>query len=128
MEYLDINALKGNTPVSIEIDKESDIITFSLSNGNVVSFYHIQDYGETVRIDDIVGNINDLLNNPLLVAEVAFENENLTGIDSSTWTFYKFATIKGYVDIKWYGESNGRYSEKVDMSVEDKEGNFIHIP
>ena len=75
-----------------------------------------------VRIEDIIGDIGCLLNTPiLLVEEVSNKDENPEGVtapdhqDSFTWTFYKLATVKGSVTIRWYGESNGYYSERVDF-------------
>jgi len=65
---------------------------------------------------DIVGDLEDLIGSPLLMAEcVTNEGENPAHVnkDSFTWTFYKLATINGYVTLSWYGESNGYYNESV---------------
>ena len=87
-------------------------------------FFHSQDCCEHVRIEDIVGDLSDLEGVELLKAE---ETHNLFDMiksidqeldESGTWTFYKFATRKGYVDVRWLGESNGYYSESVDLGYE----------
>ena len=97
-------------------------LLFETANGERFMFAHQQDCCERVDINDIVGDLEDLVGEPLLLAE---EVQGETPVDfnereyeSVTWTFYKFATRKGYVDVRWLGESNGYYSESVDLFVE----------
>lgn len=110
--------LIGKTLINIKIDRECDIITFTDSEGADYEMQHYQDCCESVVIDDVVGDINDLIGTPITMAEEVRNSEDAMGkefYDSFTWTFYKLATIKGYVTIKWWGESNGYYSEDVDF-------------
>lgn len=79
-------------------------------------FFHIQDCCESVTIEDIVGELSDLAGVPMVTAEEVCDSYGGPGEDDSyTWTYYKFATIKGYVDVRWYGTSNGYYSEAVNL-------------
>lgn len=83
-------------------------------------FFHSQDCCECVDINDIVGDLQDLVGEPLLIAEeVSGATEpDVEHYESYTYTFYKFATRKGYVDVRWLGESNGYYSESVSLGRE----------
>lgn len=111
-----ISDLIGRTFTSVYQVDENELV-FENAEGKFV-FYHEQSCCEHVRIEDVVGDLQDLAGNPILLAEEV-SNEGAEEVEG-TWTFYKFATIKGYVDVRWLGESNGYYSEKVDLSYEAK--------
>jgi len=112
----------GQTFVEVTGSVGDGEMTFVTADGQRFMFAHMQDCCESVSIEDIVGDLQDLVGSPLLQAE---EVSGVTPVefdemehDSVTWTFYKFATCKGYVDVRWLGESNGYYSESVELFVE----------
>ena len=109
--------LKGKTINSFTGGKEGDdYVEFKTDDGYRFHFVHHQDCCESVSINDIVGDLNDLIGFPIVLAEESC-NGDPNADESGTWTFYRFATIKGYVNIRWYGTSNGYYSESVDLDV-----------
>jgi hypothetical protein len=112
-----IEDLLGKTLLKVEQVGLGELI-FLTAEGKRFHFYHNQECCESVTIEDIAGDLADLVGEPILVAEEVTSNQNPQDItkeyqDSFTWTFYKLATRKGYVTIRWYGESNGYYSERV---------------
>jgi len=113
---LPFNELIGKTLTKIDIDKSSEKINFYCSDGAIYSMFHCQLCCESVDMHDIIGNIEDLIDSPILMAEETSDSGNKDdGETSYSWTFYKLATIKGYVTISWYGTSNGYYSESADF-------------
>lgn len=110
---MSISILLGQTITKIE--KTDSKIIFTTKN-HKYKMYHAQSCCETVYIEDIVGKLKDLIGNPITMAEKVSNFGNpINNAESHTWTFYKLATIKGYVTIRWYGSSNGYYSESVDF-------------
>lgn len=108
--------LQGRTVKAIEVNKgDGDEIKFAMENGEVYRMCHHQDCCEHVYIEDICGDLEDLIDTPILVAEERTESGEVDSYDSCTWTFYELRTIKGSVTIRWYGNSNGYYSERVDF-------------
>lgn len=127
MSYDDYDAkvedLKGTTiRAIIGMEKGSDEVRFELTDDRVLCMSHFQDCCESVHLDDVVGDPMDLIDSPVLVAEdvtsssdIPPRNEDDYYTDSCTWTFYRFQTIKGGVTLRWLGQSNGYYSESVDL-------------
>ena len=76
---------------------------------------HEQDCCEYVTLEDQSGEWEDILNSPLLTAEVRSEDVPDPDDEYAVWTFYEFRTVKGSVTLRWYGTSNGYYSVEVDV-------------
>lgn len=143
----EITELIGQTFSKVERVGD-EAIHFYCGEKIMFKMLHITDCCESVTIEDINGDLSDLENSPILTAEEITNEKFIEDFkakfcvtnqwgrlvdkdgnhepDSFTWTFYKLATIKGYVDIRWYGESNGYYSEGVDITKPDEDGKFTY--
>lgn len=126
----EFNELIGKTITKIEsvydyysdnrkdgVERGAQQIIFTMDDGTVLIISHDQFGGEDVNVEDIIGDIQCLIGSPLTQAEVVHE-ENKENY--CAWSFCKFATVKGYVTIRWYGESNGYYSVDVSYHYYDK--------
>lgn len=98
--------------------KGSSEITIVFADNSAFVMSHLQDCCEDVWLEDIVGEIRlvgaTILNFEEIIQEgdandQSFDKEHST----CTYTFYKINTNKGYIDLRWYGASNGYYSERV---------------
>lgn len=135
--------LVGKTLEKIIVSDEGhdNRINFLTADGDNFQLFHNQDCCESVVIESITGDLDDLINTPILVAEERCSDEDPEEVvkqkaeekrkweeanpgetywdwthESQTWTFYTIRTNKGSVDIRWHGSSNGYYSESVDFT------------
>lgn len=115
-DFETIKQLAGKTLSRVE--KQEDQLWFYTADGKAVKLYHDQDCCESVYIEDVAGDLNDLVGSPILRAEVRTE-DGQTDYGDLTYTYYEIATIKGSVTIRWYGSSNGYYSTRVSLAEYD---------
>lgn len=108
-----IESLLGKTLVSV-VNNDSEIL-FSVEGGEVFKMWHEQDCCESVYVEDICGDLDDLVGMPILRAEERSEDDPSLEYNVGCWTFYELATIRGSVTIRWYGSSNGYYGIGVSV-------------
>jgi hypothetical protein len=100
-------------------EQGSDVILFECNDGKQFKMDHDQDCCESVSVEDVVGDVNDLIGFPIVSYEESSNSDNPppnnSYNESYTWTFYKFQSTRGHVTIRWFGSSNGYYSEHVNV-------------
>jgi|SRR3982750_154891 len=117
----EVAALLGKTLTEVTKNERNDELRFTCDDGSRYVMLHNQDCCEGVDIDDICGDLADLIGSPVTLAEESSSTERQEWQepreyeDSFTWTFYRIGTAKGAVTIRWFGQSNGYYSESVDF-------------
>lgn len=128
-EYRPFNELMGKTFRSVERIQESsqsgnEAIVFTCEDGRIYHLTHKQDCCESVWIEDICGDLEDLVGAPILIADESFSSDSgeippkagtAEWVESCTWSFYRISTIRGSVQIRFFGTSNGYYSESASL-------------
>lgn len=102
------------------LEKYSESVKIAFEDGSQIEFWHSQCCCETVSLEDYEG---DIVNGAVILSaeEVDGEANNPEYAESFTWTFYKINTTKGDLWMRWLGQSNGWYSESVDVSYTEGE-------
>lgn len=110
----EFSELKGKTLVKVTgLERGSETATFECSDGSVYQMTYYHDCCANCSVEDVDG-LENLEGATVFSAEESSNSEDPAleeYPDSYTWTYYKLATSKGYVTIRWYGSSNGYYSE-----------------
>ncbi len=121
-KHLDAAALRGKTITAVKLKQPKggdDYIEFQTDSG-CFRMHHHQDCCESVKIESIAGDLKSLIGSALIVAtQEVSDNHTEKGYDSWTKTIYQFETRDAKVTINWLGESNGYYSESVDIDQID---------
>lgn len=135
MKKINFNSLIGKifTKITIESpDSGNGKIIFFCNNNTKFELFHEQDCCEIVIIEDICGNLDDLIGTPILKAEESSSKATYNkkfkkdgNHDIFIWTFYKLATIKGWVDIRFYSASNGCYATNATLYTEIDKKDFF---
>ncbi len=150
-------SIKGLTFSKVE-NNDNDEIVFYCTDGRIFRQVYHPDCCASCSVEEVIGDLSDLENTPILLAEEVTSSEPDTETllnrtrdyeeevadyikqgrepyydsleaylegrhESETWTFYKVSTIKGSVTIRWYGSSNGYYSETASFEevINEKE-------
>jgi hypothetical protein len=116
-ERIGLNSLVGEVLTHVDTDGV-DQIMLTTASGRKISIYHWQDCCETVQIVDTEGNWHDLIGKVVIDASESVYAGDPPSEYSDSWTRTDliFKVDGATLISRWIGESNGYYSESVDIS------------
>ncbi len=111
------DALVGEVLDAVDIDREENQILLTTRSGRRFLVYHEQDCCETVAMHWQDGSFDKLIGKPIIEARDIAIDTSEEAIDSSqTTTTLIFRVDDQTVISRWIGDSNGYYSESVDIA------------
>jgi hypothetical protein len=116
-KHVEFSALVGEVLDLVDIDREENQILLTTRSGRKFLVYHEQDCCETVAIHWQDGSFDKLIGKPIVEARGIAVDTSEEAIDSSqTTTTLVFRVDDQTVISRWIGDSNGYYSESVDIA------------
>jgi hypothetical protein len=109
---MEFSEIVGKTLESVD-NGDGERIVFHFADGTACTSYHSQDCCESVGVDRVEGDIDNILGQPILEAEETMDSEagQPEFAESWTWTRQRIKTAAGEVTFVWLGTSNGYYGE-----------------
>jgi hypothetical protein len=117
-DRIDIKTLIGERLTHIDTDEKHNVILLTTASGRTVKIYHAQDCCEHVYIVGTEGDWHKLIGKVIVEAthdETRGGEPRSTEEESWTNTALTFRVDDATVISRWLGESNGYYSESVDL-------------
>ena len=115
--------VKGKTIVEVVgLKKQEESVVLRLDDKSELEFYHEYSCCENFWLEDFEFSGKSVIGAKILDVVLVSEKRDVTEWGSMTWTFYKIQTDKGELFMRWCGESNGYYSEDVDIKFTSPDG------
>jgi len=115
--YEDFSKLVGKSFQQVVVDDDSVTFVYAAFTGDIYTICHFDECCEDVYLEDVCGDIEDLIEEEILISELVTKEGDPLDPDheSNTWSFLKIGTRRGVVTFRWYGSSNGCYGESVGI-------------
>ena len=117
-DRIEAKSLVGEVLTHIDTDEKNNEVLLTTASGRQIKIFHSQDCCESVYIEDTEGNWHELIGKVLVEAKHEESSEGdppQEYAESWTRTSLTFKVDGATVISKWIGESNGYYSESVDL-------------